>query len=143
MIRSKKAISAILALTMIGLSACGPSDKAGSADPYKVLVDLYSGKESPEVSLNTQVADDLYSQVNGRTGEFVETDEPEPTLGFRGFLVTPADDALPTLRITQTDVYTIDGADRRRLADPGGHYYKLVLDDISGDLPQEVLNALP
>ena len=143
MIRSRKTVSVALALTMIGLFACAPSDEAGSADLYKVLIDLYSGRQRPEVGLSTKVADDLYGQVNDRTGEFVDADGPEAMLGFRGFLVSPADDTLPNLRITRTDVYTIDGADRRRLADPEGHYYNLVLDDISGDLSHEVLSALP
>jgi len=144
MIRSKAVIPSLLALTLLGIAACAPAGEGpSSSSSYTVLVDLYSGRDSPRVDLSSPAADELYNELDGRAGEFSDASEPAPALGFRGFVVTPGGESLPVLRVTEESVYAVRGDKHELLADPEGRYYRLILDDVSSELAPEVLSALP
>jgi hypothetical protein len=134
------AVAALLA----GGSACGSgADDPPAAPSYDVLVDLYSGRENPEVELSATVAEEIYGDLDGRAAEFQPATEPTGTLGFRGFVVTPSDPARPVLRVTPDSVFAVRDDSYRRLADPGHTYYRLILDDVKPRLSQDVRTALP
>jgi hypothetical protein len=145
MYRSKDVGVGLLTLAfLIGTSACASvSGQPSSAAPNTVLVDLYSGKENPKADLSTRVADQIYGDLDGRDAEFQSAAEPDAVLGFRGFVVTPSDDARPVLRVTQDSVYADRGGVHKKLADPSGKHYKLIRDDVKTQLSQDVLKALP
>jgi hypothetical protein len=146
--RSKQAGAGVLTLAMLailtGMTACATAaDGPSSAGSYDVQVDLYSGRENPEVELSTRAAEELYGDLEGRATEFQAAAEPEGLLGFRGFVVTPSGDTRPTLRVTKDSVYSIRGGAHEKLPDPAGKYYKLILDDVKTRLTKDVLDALP
>jgi hypothetical protein len=143
MIRLKTVTPGLLALALLGVAACGPGERSSSDSSYTVLVDLYSGRDSPQVDLSSQAADELYGELDGRADEFSDSSEPAPALGFRGFVVTPTAESRPVLRVTKESVYAVRGDKHELLADPEGRYYRLILDDVSGELTPDVLSALP
>jgi hypothetical protein len=133
---------ALVVLTMVPACASRADDPAAKSS-YDVTVDLYSGRENPEAALSDPTAEELYRDLDARAAEFQAAAEPGSMLGFRGFVVTPAGDAKPVLRVTQDSVYSVRGQEHRRLADPSGTYYRLVLEDLKPRLSQDVLDALP
>jgi hypothetical protein len=107
------------------------------------LVDLYSGKENPEVELSADAAEVIYGDLDGRAADFKAEGEPASPLGFRGFVVTPSGEARSVLRVTHDSVYSVRNGAHEKLADPAGKYYNLILDDVRTRLSQDVLDALP
>ena len=144
MSRSKEFGVGLLALAVVtSMSACasapgGPS----SSGSYAVVVDLYSGRENPKVELSSGVAEQIYGDLDGRAAEFQAAAVPDVRLGFRGFVVTPGDDAKPVLRVTKDSVYSIRDGMQQKLADPTGKYYHLILNDVKTHLSEDVLKAL-
>jgi hypothetical protein len=144
--RSRATAAGLLAVAAVlaGGSACAAgTDDPPSAPSYDVLVDLYSGRENPEVELSAGVADEMYGDLDGRAADFQPATEPTGTLGFRGFVVTPSDGVRSVLRVTPDSVYAVRDGGYRRLADPGRAYYRLILDDVTPQLSQDVRKALP
>lgn len=118
-----------------------PVPPAGQA-ATTVEVDVFSGRENPVVELDSDVADELYALFDDNSGSAEPVDPPELALGFRGFVVTPADAARPTLRIRSDAVFYGPEEAHRRIPDPDGVFFGTVLDAIRGSLPPEVLEAI-
>ncbi|MEV4416960.1 hypothetical protein [Catellatospora sp. NPDC049609] len=135
----------LLALALLAtVSACASTaDGPPPESSYAVTVDLFSGRENPQVALSDGAAEQLYGDLDARAAEFQAAAEPPAPLGFRGFVVDPPVDARPVLRVTQDAVYSVRGQEHRKLADPSGRYYRLVLDDVTPHLAQDVRAALP
>jgi hypothetical protein len=143
MARAKSINVGILVLALLASVAACAKTAGEPSSPYGVMVDLYSGRENPKVELSSRVAEEIYGDLDGRAAEFQAATAPDSPLGFRGFVVTPSTDAQPTLRVTKNSVYSIRGDEHRKLTDPQGKYYQLILEDVKARLSQDVLKALP
>lgn len=127
---------------LIGISACAKKDAPPPAAAYSMMVDLYSGRQNPEVELSPQVADEIHGELDRRAAELTSPAEPPAPLGFRGFVITPSGDSRPVLRVTRDSVYAIRDGVTEKLTDPEGRFYDLVLEDVRTRLPRDVLDAL-
>ncbi|MGC3994471.1 MAG: hypothetical protein QM779_10255 [Propionicimonas sp.] len=116
---------------------------AASGD--RVVVELYSGRENPEVALDAGVADELYRMLADQeaAGLLEPGDAPTSDLGFAGLLVVPADTSRPSLRVLPTAVYLEQDGRPSRLDDPDGNFYSRVYDAIRPLLEDSVRQALP
>lgn len=135
---------ALLVLALVNsMSTCATATgEPSSSGSYGVVVDLFSGRENPEVELSSGVAEQIYGDLDGRATEFQAAAQPDAKLGFCGFVVTPSGDAKPVLRVTKDSVYSIRGGKHEKLADPTGKYYNLILNDVKAQLSGDVLKAL-
>lgn len=133
----------------LGRDGTVPATLAPAATPAasgaRVLVELYSGRENPEVDLSASAADQLYARLADReaAGELEPGEPPESGLGFAGFAVRPADTSRPALRILTDAVYLDQAGTSMRLDDPHGSFYALVYDAISPLLDDATRAALP
>ncbi|MFT4110123.1 hypothetical protein [Propionicimonas sp.] len=111
----------------------------------RVVVELYSGRENPEVALDAGVADELYLMLADQeaAGLLEPGDAPTPGLGFGGLVVVPADSSRPSLRVLPTAVYLDRGGRPSRLDDPDGAFYSRVYDAVGPLLDEEVRRVLP
>ena len=112
---------------------------------YLVEVDLYSGRENPELSLNPSVGRELYLMIEDidAAGLLKPSDPPEFGLGFRGFVVTPSDPSLPVLRIVPKTVYSIRGGSYEQYFDAEETIYNRVYHALATQLPEGVPEAPP
>lgn len=140
----------IIVAAGIGLAASGcstPVSDAPAAPPGRttVIVDLYSGRENPQLPLDPDVAEEMYLMIgdSAAAGEVIPADPPDPGPGFRGFVVTPADANLPVLRILPTAVYLDESGTPGRVDDPGSGFYNRVYDAIRPLLDDATRTALP
>ncbi|GAB4057663.1 hypothetical protein [Catellatospora paridis] len=143
---SKTITVGLLALALAaGTTACSPATSPPEPTAYQVSVDLFSGRENPETSLSSPVAERIHRDLDSRAAEFQDVPEPAAPLGFRGFVVTPGSGPgpHPVLRVTQDTVYAVRDGAYRKLADPTGTYYRAILDDVRPRLPRDVVEVLP
>jgi hypothetical protein len=124
-------------------TATPPATSTPAADT--VVVDIYSGGENPELPLDEAVARELYLMVEDQeaAGQLAPVAEPTFGLGFRGFVLTPADPSLPELRILPDEVFVSGPDGYRRLADPESNFYNRVWDALRPDLTDDLVGALP
>jgi hypothetical protein len=116
-----------------------------TAPQTTVDIDMFSGRENPRVTLDAGVAEELHLMVgdHAAAGLLRPGEAAGNGLGFRGFVVTPADPARPRLRILPTEE-VVDGAGLLgRLDDPGGSFYNRVYDAIRPLVSDDVWQALP
>lgn len=144
--------AAILLIAGVGLGAWAwsggsrgvPATPAASPQST-VLIDMYSGRENPRVVLDATVATELYLMLADQeaAGRLRPGGPPEVGLGFRGFVVTPADGSLPALRILPTAVYLNRSGTALRLDDPDQGFYNRVYDAVRPLIDDEARKALP
>lgn len=133
----------------LGRDGTVPATPAPVATPAasgdRVVVELYSGRENPEVDLDASVADQLYARLADQeaAGELEPGEPPESGLGFAGFVVRPADTSRPALRILTDAVYFDRSGTSMRLDDPHGSFYALVYDAVRPLLDDAARKALP
>jgi hypothetical protein len=110
-----------------------------------VVVDAFSGRENPRVDLEASVSLQLYAMLADQksAGLLRRASLPDQDLGFRALVVTPADAALPVLRILPTAVYVSDAGTYLKLDDPDGLFYIRVRDAIRPLLADDVRGVLP
>jgi hypothetical protein len=110
-----------------------------------VVIDIYSGGENPELPLDEAVARELYLMVADQeaAGQLAPVAEPTFGLGFRGFVLTPADPSLPGLRILPDEVFVSAPDGYRRLADRESNFYNRVWDALRPELTDDLIVALP
>lgn len=142
-------IGAALAAGVLGLAltACsGPDNTVTSEPAATVEVDVFSGRQNPEVPLSPGAAEQLTQFIAEHEQDATSVDEPEWPLGFRGFVVT-FDDAQgsaswASVRVQPNAVYVDDGANLLRITDSSGTAYSLVWTDIQDDLAADVREAI-
>ncbi len=110
----------------------------------KVQVLMFSGRRDPVVSLDSDVADQLYAMLADQeaAGLLKPSDVAPDYLGFRGLLVTTIDPSRPALQILPTAVY-VQESGMYRLDDPDQNFYNRVYDAIAPQLDPDVRAALP
>jgi len=110
-----------------------------------VEIDVFSGRENPRVNLDAAVTGQLYAMLSDQeaAGPLKPAALPEQGLGFRGFILIPADTSLPVLRILSTAVYVKGSGPYLRLDDPNEHFYTRVYDAIRPLIGEDVRGALP
>jgi|GEM_PF-2675109 hypothetical protein len=118
-----------------------------SATPVAATVEvlMFSGRPDPVVSLNAEVAAQLYAMLADQEGAgLLKPSDPPPTdnLGFQGLRVTPIDSSHPTLQILPTAVY-LWRSGNFRVDDPDQNFYNRVYDAIAAELDPDVRAALP
>lgn len=120
--------------------ATSPTDEGASVE-----VDVYSGRDNPHVALDAKVAQELYAMLADQeaAGLLHKTGAPDLSLGFRGFVLTPADSSLRELRILPTRVVVHGTTDYQQLHDPEQQFYNRVYDAIGPLLAEDVRRALP
>ncbi|MDQ7991928.1 MAG: hypothetical protein AAGC63_02960, partial [Propionicimonas sp.] len=108
-----------------------------------VEVDLFSGRANPTVVLSGTVADDLYGMLADQAalGAPEAADPPGTGLGFRGFVVQPADQTRPVLRILPGSVYVDSAGGPELVRDPSGGFFSLVADALPADVMEQVRQA--
>lgn len=128
-----------------GVAAVPVSPATPAAASAMVEVDLYSGRENPRVPLELAVVRELYAMLADQeaAGELRRTGTPDLALGFRGFVVTPADGSLPRLRILPDRVVVDRDGDYRQLQDPNMLFYNRVYDAVRPRVDADVREALP
>jgi hypothetical protein len=112
--------------------------------PATVLIDIYSGGESPVVSLNPEASAELREFVEQRRAGATIANEPEGNLGFRGFLVawSGLDQRSLTARVVRDAVYLGEGTATHRISDNAGTAYRIVRDAVGASLDPVVLEAI-
>ena len=112
---------------------------------YMVEVDIYSGRENPQLSLDPSVGRELYLMLEDldAAGLVKPSDPPSFGLGFRGFVVTPSDPSLPVLRIVPKTVYSTRAGSDGQIEDPEENFYNRVFHALRPLLPDGVPEALP
>ena len=110
-----------------------------------VEIDVFSGRENPRVNLDAAITGQLYAMLSDQeaAGLLKPAALPEQGLGFRGFILTPADTSLPVLRILPTAVYVNRSGPYLRLDDPNERFYTRVYDAIRPLIGEDVRTALP
>jgi hypothetical protein len=112
---------------------------------FRVEVDLYSGRPNPDLTLDPAVSRELYLMLGDieAAGELQPVQPPDFGLGFRGFVVTPKEAALPVLRILPTTVHVLRDGTYELLDDPDENFYTRVYRALRPLLADEVFAALP
>ena len=134
----------LAAWSWLGRGAAIPAAPSAATE-YTVEVDLYSGRENPELPLNPSVGRELYLMLKDidAAGLLKPSDPPEFGLEFRGFVVTPSDPSLPVLRILPKTVYSIRAGSYEQYFDAEENIYNRVYHALSSQLPEGVPEALP
>lgn len=100
-------------------------------------------RQNPEMPLEPALVDELFAMLEDQTASLEQIGMPDFKLGFRGFVVTWADQSRPPLRILPDIVYVDRGEIWEQLDDPEGNFYTRVYDAISASLPDDVREAIP
>ncbi len=110
---------------------------------YMVEVDVHSGRENPELTLDPSLGRELYLMLeDAHAAGLVKPSEPPILdLEFRGFVVTPTDPSLPVLRVLPKVVYTVSGRTYAKYDDYDGRLYALVYHALRPQLPEAVPDA--
>lgn len=132
------------AWSWLGRGSTVPAAPA-AAPQSSVEIDVFSGRENPRVDLDAAVTTSLYAMLADQEGAGLLRPAvlPEQGLGFRGFVLTPADSSLPVLRILPTAVYVNRSGSYQQLPDPNMHFYNRVYDAIRPLIGDDVRDALP
>ena len=112
-----------------------------AATGASVDVELHVGGEIHRVPLDPKVTQELYLMVadHEAAGFLHKTGSPDFALGaFGGFVLTPANPALPELRILPTRVIVHQAGDYQQLQDPNQLFYNRVYDAIAPLLDPDV-----
>ena len=151
--RTRVIVIAACLLAAAGLALAAWSLRAGwgvvPATPAEarttVMIDVFSGRENPVVTLDPAVAEELYLMLadHESAGEVHSGGAPDAVLGFRGLVVTPADDSRPTLRILPDAVHFERDGKWWRIDDPGQSFYDRVYHAIRPLLTADVRKLLP
>ncbi|MCC6498400.1 MAG: hypothetical protein IT193_19300 [Propionibacteriaceae bacterium] len=134
---------------LAGWSWYGRSDTVPAAPSpgikYMVEVDIYSGRENPELPLDPSIARGLYLMLEDidAAGLVKPSDPPSLNLGFRGFVVTPSDTSMPVLRILPKTVYSVQGGTYEKFDDFDENFYTRVYHALGPQLPEAVPEARP
>ncbi len=133
------------AWSWLGRGSTVPAAPA-AAPQSSVEIDVFSGRENPRVNLDAAVTRRRCmrcSPTRKAAGLLRPAVLPEQGLGFRGFVLTPADSSLPVLRILPTTVYVNRSGSYQQLPDPNMHFYNRVYDAIRPLIGDDVRAALP
>ncbi|HQA77387.1 MAG TPA: hypothetical protein PLL50_03410 [Propionicimonas sp.] len=151
--RTRVLVIAVCLLTVAGLALTAWSLRAGwgvvpatpAAAETKVMIDVFSGRENPVVTLDAAVAEELYLMLadHESAGEVHAGAAPDAVLGFRGLVVTPADDSRPTLRILPDTVHFERDDSWWRIDDTGQSFYDRVYHAIRPLVSADVRKLLP
>ncbi|HEX8903369.1 MAG TPA: hypothetical protein VF771_00860 [Longimicrobiaceae bacterium] len=109
----------------------------------RVEADLFSGRPNPTFTLDAEQAATLATLLRGLPAGG-QRREP-PGLGYRGFVIRDAGDALPgctTLRAFHGIVTAECGAESRDLADPAQTVERWLLDVARPKLSAEVVDVI-
>jgi len=136
-----------MGVLLVAVSGCGRHDASHPASPAgdMVEIDIYSGQANPVVQLDAAVATELYAMLSDQeaAGLLVPGDLPASVLGFRGFVVTPADATLPVLRIMPSEVFLVRDGNPQSLPDMGSEFYNRVYVAIRSLVGADILDAIP
>ena len=158
-VRMGTVVAGVVLLAGAGLGGCAgyapgdPGPAASSAAPAKpatpaqdmVEIDMFSGRQNPTVVLDAGVAEELYLMIGDQevAGRLRPGDPPDAGLGFRGFVLTPADRTRPALRILPTTVFIDRVGGSQALDDPTSSFYNRVYDAIRPLISDDVRAVLP
>lgn len=134
----------LAAWSWLGRSTAIPAAPSAGTE-FMVEVDLYSGRENPELQLSPSVGRELYLMLEDITagGLLKPSDPPEFGLELRGFVVTPSDPSLPVLRIVPKRVYLVRAGSYEQYFDTDENFYNRVYHALASQLPEGVPEAPP